>query len=241
MLISSTISGTTSRVGGNFQMMMSMTWSKLNLLNIRDGWRDRMQTYIREYARAHTLVDNVYKKDPRIQMRKEEHKAEKQRRKEAKYLTKKLQEEEATRAAEEERIRKKEESKKVAEAAQHQKKLKEKERKLLRKEKTRLRTIAAPVVADSHFGMSKEDVESTCASLDMEQLKKLCDGMDGKDAAEKARLMSNALRNESSSKEEKKIEANGVECPAPKSDSTGGRATEGSGVRYVDRAGGFLH
>ncbi|KAL5652565.1 hypothetical protein ACJX0J_038023, partial [Zea mays] len=160
-----------------------------------------------EYARVHTLVDNVYKKDPRIQMRKEEHKAEKQRRKEAKYLTKKLQEEEATRAAEEERIRKEEESKKAAEAAQHQKKLKEKERKLLRKEKTRLRTIAAPVVADSHFGMSKEDVESTCASLDMEQLKKLCVGMDGKDAAEKARLMSNALRNESSSKEEKKIEA----------------------------------
>uniref|UniRef100_A0A804R693 Myb-like domain-containing protein n=1 Tax=Zea mays TaxID=4577 RepID=A0A804R693_MAIZE len=166
-----------------------------------------------EYARVRTLVDNVYKKDPKIQMRKEEQKAEKQRRKEAKYLTKKLQEEEATRAAEEERVRKEEESKKVAEAALHQKKVKEKEKKLLRKEKTRLCTLAAPVVADSHFGMSKEDVESTCASLDMEQLKKLCDGMDGKDAAENARMMSNALRNESSSKEEKKIEANSVECP----------------------------
>jgi DnaJ homolog subfamily C member 2 len=37
-----------------------------------------------EYARVRTLVDNAYKKDPRIQRRKEEKKAEKQRRKEAK-------------------------------------------------------------------------------------------------------------------------------------------------------------
>jgi DnaJ family protein C protein 2 len=64
----------------------------------------------------------------------------------------------------------------------------------------------------------------------MEQLKKLCDGMDGKDAAEKARLLSNALRNESSSKEAKTIEANGVEHSAPKSNSTGGRVTEGSSI-----------
>jgi DnaJ family protein C protein 2 len=197
-------------------------------------WMERQNAKLQEkakkaeYARVRTLVDNAYKKDPRIQRRKEEEKAEKQRRKEAKYLAKKLQEEEAARAAEEERIMKEEESKKAAEAAQHQKKLKEKEKKLLRKEKTRLRTLAAPVVADSHFGMSEEDVESTCAKLDMEQLKKLCDGMDGKDAAEKARLMSNALRNGSSSKEAKKIEANGAECSAPKSNSTGGRATEGS-------------
>jgi len=197
-------------------------------------WMERQNAKLQEkakkaeYARVRTLVDNAYKKDPRIQRRKEEEKAEKQRRKEAKYLAKKLQEEEAARAAEEERIRKEEESKKAAQAAQHQKKLKEKEKKLLRKEKTRLRTLAAPVVADSHFGMSEEDVESTCAKLDMEQLKRLCDGMDGKDAAEKARLLSNALRNESSSKEATKIEANGVERSAPKSNSTGGRVTEGS-------------
>jgi DnaJ homolog subfamily C member 2 len=94
-----------------------------------------------EYARVRTLVDNVYKKDPKIQMRKDEQKAKKQRRKEAKYLTKKLQEEEATIAAEEERIRK-EESKKAAEVALHRKKLKEKEKKLLGKEKTRLCTLA---------------------------------------------------------------------------------------------------
>jgi DnaJ family protein C protein 2 len=199
-------------------------------------WMERQNAKLQEkakkaeYARVRTLVDNAYKKDPRIQRRKEEEKAEKQRRKEAKYLAKKLQEEEAAKAAEEERIRKEEESKKDAEAALHQKKLKEKEKKLLRKEKTRLRTLAAPVVADSHFGLSEANVESTCASLDMEQLKKLCDGMDGKDAAEKARLLSNALRNESSSKEAKKIEANGVEHSAPKSNSTGGRVTEGSSI-----------
>lgn len=197
-------------------------------------WMERQNAKLQEkakkveYARVRTLVDNAYKKDPRIQRRKEEEKAEKQRRREAKYLAKKLQEEEAAKAVEEERLRKEEESKKAAEAALHQKKLKEKEKKLLRKEKTRLRTLAAPVIADSHFGLSEANVESACASLDMEQLKKLCDGMDGKDAAGKAWLLSNVLRNESSSKEAKKIEGNGVEPSAPKSNSTGGRATEGS-------------
>jgi DnaJ homolog subfamily C member 2 len=44
--------------------------------------------------------------------------------------------------------------------------------------------------------------------------------MDGKDATEKARLLSNALHSESSSKEAKKIEVNGVEHSAPKSNST---------------------
>jgi DnaJ homolog subfamily C member 2 len=84
------------------------------------------------------------------------------------------------------------------------------------------------VVADGHFGLSEANVESTCASLDIEQLKNFCDGMDGKDAAEKARLLSNALHSESSSKEAEKIEVNGVEHSAPKSNSTGGRAIEGS-------------
>ncbi|KAG6597170.1 DnaJ-like subfamily C member 2, partial [Cucurbita argyrosperma subsp. sororia] len=58
-----------------------------------------------EYARIRTLVDNAYKRDPRIQRRKEEEKAQKQRKKEAKFLAKKLQEEEAIRLAEEEKRR----------------------------------------------------------------------------------------------------------------------------------------
>jgi len=199
-------------------------------------WMERQNAKLQEkakkaeYARVRTLVDNAYKKDPRIQRRKDEEKAEKQRRKEAKYLAKKQQEEEAARAAEEERKRKDEEAKKAAEVALNQKKLKEKEKKLLRKEKTRLRTLAAPVVAESHFGLSDEDVETACASLDMEQLKKLGDSMEGKDAAEKARLLSSALHKESSSKEAKKSDANSVEGSALKSNSTGGKATQGSSI-----------
>ncbi|KAJ1257820.1 hypothetical protein BS78_10G025700 [Paspalum vaginatum] len=199
-------------------------------------WMERQNAKLQEkakkaeYARVRTLVDNAYKKDPRIQRRKEEEKAEKQRRKEAKYLAKKLQEEEAARAAEEERKRQEEEAKKAAEAALNQKKLKEKEKKLLRKEKNRLRTLAAPVVAESRFGLSEEDVETACISLNMEHMKKLCDDMEGKDAAEKARLLNGALHKESSSKEAKKIEANGAEGSAPKSNSTGGKATQGSSI-----------
>ncbi|KAF8668327.1 hypothetical protein HU200_052385 [Digitaria exilis] len=199
-------------------------------------WMERQNAKLQEkakkaeYARVRTLVDNAYRKDPRIQRRKDEEKAEKQRRKEAKYLVKKQQEEEAARAAEEERKRKEEEAKKAAEAALHQKKLKEKEKKLLRKEKTRLRTLAAPVVAESHFGLSDEDVETACTSLGIEQLKKLSDSMEGKDAAEKAKLLSSALNRESSSKEAKKSDANGVEGSAPKSNSTGGKVAQGSSL-----------
>jgi DnaJ family protein C protein 2 len=197
-------------------------------------WMERQNTKLQEkakkaeYARVRTLVDNAYKKDPRIQRRKDEEKAEKQRRKEAKYLAKKQQEEEAARAAEEEKKRKEEEAKKAAEAALNQKKLKEKEKKLLRKEKTRLRTLAKPVIAERHFGLSDEDVETACASLGIEQLKRLCDSMDGNDAAEKAKLLSSALNKESSSKEAKKSDANGVEGSAPKSNSAGGKVTQGS-------------
>ncbi|KAI7990104.1 hypothetical protein LOK49_LG12G00898 [Camellia lanceoleosa] len=89
-----------------------------------------------DYARIRALVDNAYKRDPRIQKRKEEEKAEKQRKKEAKYLAKKLQEKEAIRITEEQRRQKEEEERRAAEAALHQKKTREKEKKLLRKERT---------------------------------------------------------------------------------------------------------
>ncbi|KAK7266434.1 hypothetical protein RIF29_19078 [Crotalaria pallida] len=56
-----------------------------------------------ESVRICVLVDNAYKRDPRILRRKEEEKAEKQRKKQAKHMAKKLQEEEAARIAEEER------------------------------------------------------------------------------------------------------------------------------------------
>lgn len=207
-------------------------------------WMERQNAKLQEkakkveYARVRTLVDNAYKKDPRIQRRKEEEKAEKQRRKEAKYLAKKMQEEEAARAAEEERKRKEEEAKRAAEAALNQKKLKEKEKKLLRKEKTRLRNLVAPVVAESHFSLSEDDVETACSSLDMERLKKLCDSMENKDTTEKARLLSGALSKEGSSgtsNEGKKIQANGVDGSKAKSTSSGEKVTQGNTLSNYEK------
>ncbi|KAK7259388.1 hypothetical protein RIF29_24995 [Crotalaria pallida] len=76
-----------------------------------------------ESVRIRVLVDNAYKRDPRILRRKEEEKTEKQRKKQAKHMAKKLQEEEAARIAEEERRRKEEEEKQAAEVALQQKKV----------------------------------------------------------------------------------------------------------------------
>ncbi|CAN6454841.1 unnamed protein product [Victoria cruziana] len=146
-----------------------------------------------EYARIRTLVDNAYKRDPRVIRRKEEEKAEKQRRKEAKLLARKLQEEEAATRAEEEKQQKEEEERKAAEAALNQKKQKEKEKKLLRKERTRLRTLAAPVISNNMMGLSENDIESLCMSLEMNHLKHLCDEFEQKLGVDQAKLLKDAL------------------------------------------------
>ncbi|GMJ14357.1 ZUOTIN-RELATED FACTOR 1a, gonidialess A/Zuotin related factor A1 [Hibiscus trionum] len=161
-----------------------------------------------EYARIRTLVDNAYKRDPRILRRKEEAKAEKQRKKEAKVRAKQLQEEEAARAAEEERRRKEEEEKRAAEVALQNKKTKEKEKKLLRKERTRLRTLSAPALSQHLLDLSEDDVESLCMSLGIEQLRSLCDKMDNKEALERAKIIRDARGYNSEANGKKIDEAN---------------------------------
>lgn len=146
-----------------------------------------------ESARVRALVDNAYKRDPRILRRKEEEKAERQRKKEAKIIAKKLQEEEASRVAEEEKRRKEEEERRAAEAALQQKKMKEKEKKLLRKERTRLRTLSAPVLAQRLLNISEDDVENLCMSLVIEQMRNICDMMVKKEGVELAKVLRDAL------------------------------------------------
>ncbi|KVH91675.1 dnaJ homolog subfamily C member 2-like [Cynara cardunculus var. scolymus] len=154
-----------------------------------------------EHARIRSLVDNAYKRDPRVLRRKETLKAEKQKKKEAKFMAKKQQEEEAARVAEENRRKKEEEDKQAAEAASQQKKVKEKEKKLLRKERTRLRTLSTAVVSERLLNLSKDDVESICMALDTLQLRNLCDNMEGKEGHNQAELLKEALSLDHSEKD----------------------------------------
>ncbi|KAI0531423.1 hypothetical protein KFK09_000978 [Dendrobium nobile] len=162
-------------------------------------WMERQNSKLREkakkeeYARIRALVDSAYKRDPRILRRKEEEKVEKQKRKEAKFLAKKLQEEEAARAAEEEKRVKEEEEKRAAEIASTQKKQKEKDKKVLRKERNRLRSLSSSLVSKSLLDLSEEDVESLCTSLGMEQLRILCDNMEHKEGFDRAHVLNSAL------------------------------------------------
>ncbi|XP_071692285.1 uncharacterized protein [Rutidosis leptorrhynchoides] len=148
-----------------------------------------------EHTRIRSLVDNAYKRDPRVLKRKEMLKAEKQKKKEAKYIVKKQQEEEAARIAEEERLKKEEEEKQAAEAASQQKKIKEKEKKLLRKERSRLRTLSTNVVSQHLCNLTEGDVEDLCMALDMLKLKDLCDNMESKEESVQAELLKEALKN----------------------------------------------
>lgn len=162
-----------------------------------------------EYARIRTLVDNAYKRDPRILRRKEEEKAEKQRKKEARFLAKRLQEEEAARIAEEEKRRKEEEERQATEVALQQKKVKEKEKKLLRKERTRLRNLSGPIVSQHLLDISEDDVERLCMSLDMERLRGLCEKMEGKQVSEQAEVVRDALSCKKDVADEKSNQQNG--------------------------------
>ncbi|OMO62861.1 hypothetical protein COLO4_32862 [Corchorus olitorius] len=173
-----------------------------------------------EYARVRTLVDNAYKRDPRILRRKEEEKAEKQRKKEAKVRAKQLQEEEAARAAEEEKRRKEEEGKRAAEAALQHKKMKEKEKKLLRKERTRLRTLSAPALSQHLLDLSEDDVESLCMSLGIEQLRSVCDKMENKEILEQAKIIREA-RGYNDNLEEKKLDEKNSSQPNGTVESNG--------------------
>ncbi|GKC16773.1 DnaJ homolog subfamily C member 2-like protein, partial [Tanacetum coccineum] len=156
-----------------------------------------------EHTRIRSLVDNAYKRDPRIIKLKEMIKAEKQKKKEAKYMVKKQQEEEAARIAAEDKRKKEEEEKQAAEAALNQKKLKEKEKKLLRRERTRLRLSSTNVVANNLLNITQDDVENICLSFDMLQLQNLCENMEGKDKDNQgqAELLKEAINSDSIEKD----------------------------------------
>ncbi|KAG7530518.1 SANT/Myb domain [Arabidopsis thaliana x Arabidopsis arenosa] len=143
----------------------SMISSKQNPVRKRGGWRERMQEKTQkarkeEYARIRTLVDNAYKKDTRIQKRKDDEKAKKMQKKEAKVMAKKQQEEAAAAAIEEEKEAKRRRSKTCGQRLLScTRGPRKKRRSFCGKERSRLRTLSAPVLSQRLLGVSDEHVE----------------------------------------------------------------------------------
>eukprot|EP00252_Welwitschia_mirabilis_P001991 TRINITY_DN11946_c0_g1_i1.p1 TRINITY_DN11946_c0_g1~~TRINITY_DN11946_c0_g1_i1.p1 ORF type:complete len:666 (-),score=203.94 TRINITY_DN11946_c0_g1_i1:400-2397(-) len=201
-------------------------------------WMDRQNAKLQEkakkeeYARIRTLVDNAYKRDPRILRRKEEEKAEKLRKKEAKLLARKLKEEEAARIAEEERLKREEEEKRLAAEKLAQKKSKEKEKKLLRKERSRLRNLSAIVVSKRLLGLDADAIDKLCLSLDTERLRSLCDQLEQRKEHEQAQLLKDALDRDAdrSKASEKSVQDNASASHSKTSHENIDAATQVNGV-----------
>ena len=163
-------------------------------------WMERQNMKLRERARKEEagrirqLVENAYKRDPRVARRRDEEKREKARKKEEKARERVAKEEEEKRREEEERQRREEEDKRAAEEAAAQKKIREKEKKLVRKERARLRAAAGDCVVSTasmagrrkgsgqgqqqggeEAPVTEEQLEDLCQALDLEKLRAACE------------------------------------------------------------------
>ncbi|KAL2509882.1 Myb-like DNA-binding domain [Forsythia ovata] len=97
---------------------------------------------------------------------------------------------------------------KAVEAALNQKRLKEKDKKLLRKEMTHLQTLSSPILSQHRVDLTNNNVESFFMSLDMEQLQNLCDKMKEEERLERYEVLGKVLRFDHKLKDEKKDKKN---------------------------------
>ncbi|KAF8060498.1 histidine--tRNA ligase [Scenedesmus sp. PABB004] len=183
-------------------------------------WIERINSKLREKGkkeegrRLREFVDAAYRVDPRVAARREAQAAERERKKNEKA--------EARRAAAEAELRKKEEEEaaRAAEeaaakaAAAEAKKAREVEKRAVKKERQRLRSLAAPEGVERLLGV--DDTERLCASLDLSALQALGDAAsaEGVDPAARAALLAAAVagldareEDEARAREAKKREA----------------------------------
>eukprot|EP00898_Chlorokybus_atmophyticus_P003627 jgi/Chlat1/4265/Chrsp29S04369 len=144
-------------------------------------WMERQNAKLREkakkeeYARLRSLVETAYRLDPRIQRRKDEEKAERLRKKQAKVDAKRKAAEELVRAEREEQERRDEAERLRALEAAANKKQREKDKKALRRERARLRSLHAEAPQNSGPSVSLEALEDLCTAMDIDGLRWLCD------------------------------------------------------------------
>uniref|UniRef100_A0A8C4RQD5 DnaJ homolog subfamily C member 2 n=1 Tax=Erpetoichthys calabaricus TaxID=27687 RepID=A0A8C4RQD5_ERPCA len=160
----------------------------------------RAQRKKEEMNRIRTLVDTAYSCDPRIKKFKDDEKARKEAEKKAKADAKRKEHEERERQAEleAERLRKEKEEEEAKQAALQARKEKEVQKKAIKKERQKLRTICKNW---SYF--SENESESVKM---MEEVEKLCDRLELTSLQTLNEVLASSTKEESKAAVEKQIQ-----------------------------------
>jgi len=158
-----------------------------------------------ETIRIRNLTEIAYKLDPRIQRKNRQDKDEKERQKSAKLDKERKEREEKEQKVEEERLKKEQEEQKRQEEAAQVRRQRDKEKKALRKERARIRTLS-----QKYVDIPPEQVELLCSELDTEPLQSLCNDMEKSDATAKGLLekaIASLLESKRKEEEEHKLKS----------------------------------
>ena len=163
-------------------------------------WMERQNAKMRERAkkdeekRLRMFVETAYSVDPRVVARKKREREEKQARKKAIADAKQKELDAIAQKEREEKEASERAAQEAKEAASSAKKQREKEKKLLRKERSRLRSIHGTLDSGAESWPDWDVIEGLCNAMATEELRHLCDQLEhaGDDAEWRCHLINDS-------------------------------------------------